>query len=326
MFKRTVLSTVVLAALAIILPGSASAQRTWVSGVGDDANPCSRTAPCKTFAGAISKTGAGGEIDVLDPGGFGAVTITKAITIAAEGSGEGGVLVGGTNGIVVNCGLDPNCVVVLRGLQIDGIPSGPVGVKFVAGGALEIQNCTIRNFTGPSPNGYGVLFAPSASASLLVTDTTITTNGVPATSGGGITVQPTGNGTVKASLARVNVTRSTAGVRADGSAATGGTISVSVTETVAADNSNSGFVVVGGGAGGNTVTMDIDHSTSANNGVGLNVSGTGATLRIGSSTVISNATGVKITAPGVMTSYGNNQIDDNPIPGPAIPTNTNPLK
>src|SRR5262249_54434227 len=161
---------------------------------------------------------------------------------------------------------------------------------------------------------------------LLVTDTTITTNGVPATSGGGIAIQPTGNGTVKASLTRVNVARSTAGVRADGSAATGGTISDSVTETVAADHSNYGFVVVGGGSGGNTVTMDIDHSTSANNGVGLNVGGAGATLRVGSSTVIGNTTGVKITTPGVMTSYGNNQIDDNPTPGPTIPTNTNPLK
>src|SRR5277367_1066874 len=82
-------------------PASAQATRTWVSGVGDDANPCSRTAPCKTFAGAISKTAPSGEIDCLDPGGFGALTITKSITIAAEGVGEGGVLVSGTNGFVV---------------------------------------------------------------------------------------------------------------------------------------------------------------------------------------------------------------------------------
>jgi hypothetical protein len=63
----------------------AQATRTWVSGVGDDANPCSRTAPCKTFAGAISKTAPCGEISVLDPGGFGAVTITKSITINGTG-------------------------------------------------------------------------------------------------------------------------------------------------------------------------------------------------------------------------------------------------
>jgi hypothetical protein len=82
------------------VPANAQATRTWVSGVGDDANPCSRTAPCKTFAGAISKTAFGGEINVLDPGGFGAVTITKSISILSQF--EAGVLVSGTNGIVVS--------------------------------------------------------------------------------------------------------------------------------------------------------------------------------------------------------------------------------
>src|SRR5438309_9547715 len=88
-----------LSALSFVAPASAQATRTWVSGVGDDANPCSRTAPCKTFAGAISKTAAFGEINVLDPGGFGAVTITKSIAIRSDRF-EGGVLVSGTNGIV----------------------------------------------------------------------------------------------------------------------------------------------------------------------------------------------------------------------------------
>ncbi|MGH6851742.1 MAG: right-handed parallel beta-helix repeat-containing protein, partial [Methylocella sp.] len=81
-------------------PAYAQATRTWVSGVGDDANPCSRTAPCKTFAGAISKTAPHGEIDCLDPGGFGALTITKALTILCEPVSNGGVLVSGTNAIV----------------------------------------------------------------------------------------------------------------------------------------------------------------------------------------------------------------------------------
>src|SRR6185312_2884503 len=103
--------------------GSANAQatRTWVSGVGDDANPCSRTAPCKTFAGAISKTAAGGEINVLDPGGFGALTITKSISIFADGV-EAGVLVSGTNGIIINAGV--NDVVYLHGLSFDGLGTG----------------------------------------------------------------------------------------------------------------------------------------------------------------------------------------------------------
>src|SRR5215475_10525748 len=151
----------------------AQATRTWISGVGNDVNPCSRTAPCKTFAGAISQTAAGGEIDTLDPGGFGGVTVTKAMTLADESVGEAGILVAGTNGITVNCATDPNCVVVIRGLVIDG---GPVGsnslsaIRFVAGKALHVQNSVMRNFTGGSPNGYGINFNPNGPAQLDVTD------------------------------------------------------------------------------------------------------------------------------------------------------------
>src|SRR6201998_3526915 len=123
---RNILRAVATCAVTMLLVGSpayAQATRTWVSGVGDDANPCSRTAPCKTFAGAISKTAASGEINVLDPGGFGGVTITKSITISSE-SFEGGVLVSGTNGIVIN---GAGVVVVLRGLDIEGLGTGLVG-------------------------------------------------------------------------------------------------------------------------------------------------------------------------------------------------------
>src|SRR6184192_2885088 len=114
----TLLVTVILAVPA----AQAQATRTWVSGVGDDANPCSRTAPCKTFAGAISKTAAGGEIDALDPAGYGAVTITKGIAIDGGGGQVASVLVSGTNGIVVQAG--PSDVVILRNLRINGIGSG----------------------------------------------------------------------------------------------------------------------------------------------------------------------------------------------------------
>src|SRR5512140_395529 len=110
-----------LLTLCATRPALAQATRTWVSGVGDDVNPCSRTAPCKTFAGAISKTAPGGEIDVLDPGGFGAVTIAKSIVIDGS-AGFGGVLVAGTNGIIVNAG--PSDVVVLRGLVFNGLGTG----------------------------------------------------------------------------------------------------------------------------------------------------------------------------------------------------------
>src|ERR1700724_4671082 len=122
------------------VPANAQATRTWVSGVGDDANPCSRTAPCKTFAGAISKTSAAGEINVLDPGGFGAVTITKAITISSQAF-EAGVLVSGTNGIIVNV---PNAAdtVILRGLDIEGLGTGINGVIILTGGNVTVEHCT----------------------------------------------------------------------------------------------------------------------------------------------------------------------------------------
>jgi hypothetical protein len=135
--------------LLFAAPASAQATRTWVSGVGDDANPCSRTAPCKTFAGAISKTATAGEIECLDPGGFGALTITKSITLnCAYNVGRGGVLVSGTNGIVVAGGTQ----VQLIGLDIDGITTGLSGVLVNATGVnVMIQDCVIYEFQ-PAPN------------------------------------------------------------------------------------------------------------------------------------------------------------------------------
>ena len=123
----------------------AQASRTWVSGVGDDANPCSRTAPCKTFAGAISKTAAGGEIDALDPAGYGALTITKAITLDGGGGQVASVLVSGTNGIVVQAG--PSDVVIIRNLRINGIGTGINGIRWLSGKALTVENCDIFGFT-----------------------------------------------------------------------------------------------------------------------------------------------------------------------------------
>lgn len=151
------------AAFAVVLMlgtslAHAQATRTWVSGVGDDANPCSRTAPCKTFAGAISKTGVNGEIDCLDPGGFGAVTITKGITIDC-GDGDGGyagsVLVAGTNGIIVAAPANAN--VTLRNIGFQGIAgSGLAGILFNTGAYLHVQSVQIIGFqNGISMNNAG---------------------------------------------------------------------------------------------------------------------------------------------------------------------------
>src|SRR5215471_15965496 len=140
--------SMMLLVFSSLLPSAAQAQatRTWVSGVGDDANPCSRTAPCKTFAGAISKTANGGEIDALDPAGYGAVTITKAITIDGGGGQVASVLVAGTNGIVVQAAPATD-VVILRNLRINGIGTGINGIRFLSGKALNVENDYIFGFT-----------------------------------------------------------------------------------------------------------------------------------------------------------------------------------
>src|SRR5437588_5327145 len=170
--RRILLSLAAVAAVVSLGAGAAQAQatRTWVSGVGDDANPCSRTAPCKTFAGAISKTATGGEINVLDPGGFGGVTITKAITIRS--TFEAGVLVSGTNAIVVSAPATDN--VILEGLDIEGLGTSPNGIRFLAGRSLTVVRCSINRFTTNA-----IDFQNSTNGSfMLVKDSVITNNNV----------------------------------------------------------------------------------------------------------------------------------------------------
>jgi hypothetical protein len=149
-------SVALLGTLAFASLAHAQATRTWVSGVGDDVNPCSRTAPCKTFAGAISKTMAGGEISVLDPGGFGAVTITKAITLNGEGT-LGSILVSGVNGIVVQAG--PNDVVRIIHLKIFGTSQattpGINGINFIAGKQVVVEDSKIYDFNTSCINANG---------------------------------------------------------------------------------------------------------------------------------------------------------------------------
>ncbi|QOZ43993.1 hypothetical protein XH89_11220 [Bradyrhizobium sp. CCBAU 53340] len=169
--RRTAFLAVALLFLmpfTVVAPASAQAFRTWISGVGDDANPCSRTAPCKTFAGAISKTAAFGEINVLDPGGFGAVTITKSITLRSDHV-EAGILAAGTNGIVVN--VASTDVVTLDGLDIVGVQNALNGVQIVGSGNIKVQNCRISGFSG---NGVNVVGA--AGARVVVLDSIVTAN------------------------------------------------------------------------------------------------------------------------------------------------------
>src|SRR5688572_25586526 len=182
---RVTLNVLALAIFTLTVTSLAQAQtRTWVSGVGDDLNPCSRTAPCKTYAGAISKTANHGEISTLDPGGFGTVTITKNLTIdGTTGQGFGSILAAGTNGVIVNdaaTATPQTIVVTLRSLYINGANTGFDGIRFLAGKAVHVENCFIFGFRGNGANSDGIDVALTATAvnnqNLTVKDTKITNN------------------------------------------------------------------------------------------------------------------------------------------------------
>jgi hypothetical protein len=287
------------------------ALRTWVSGVGDDANPCSRTAPCKTFAGAISKTAAGGEIDALDPGGFGALTITKAMTVDG-GSAFASILAAGTNGIVIQAGA--NDVVTLRNLSIDGGGSGLDGVRFLAGAALHIEHCVIFNFAQ-----HGVTFLPAGNARLFIKDSIIRNNNNP-TNGGAVLVQPGAAANAQASLDGVRLEGNLFGLfAADRS-------TVAVRNSVAAANGNSGFTA---GSNGLAVILNLEGCLVAENNAtaattGVLSAGAAATVRLSNVTVVNNGVGLSSVNGGNIVSFGNNRIAGNVTDG--APTATLPPK
>jgi len=308
MQRKLVLSTlaVLFAVFAATVPANAQATRTWVSGVGDDANPCSRTAPCKTFAGAISKTAAGGEINVLDPGGFGGVTITKSITISSEGF-EAGVLVSGTNAIIVNA-LSTD-VVVLRGLDIEGLGTGLAGIKVLAAGAVHVEKCTINHFTQ-----WGIDFVPTsaaASTSQLFVSNTIIRNNVGAASGG-MRVKPGANVTVKGEIDNTQLRNNTVGLRVEDNS------TVTAKNTTAADNTNAGFLAASTGAP--VVNLNLDLCNSTGNANGIKADNTGATVRIAHCFVNGNGAGLSTTSSGKILSFTNtNYIGDSGGPTGLIP-------
>jgi hypothetical protein len=294
----------VLVLCALAMPAHAQATRTWVSGVGDDANPCSRTAPCKTFAGAISKTATFGEINCLDPGGFGAVTITKSIIISCE-AGTAGVLVSGTNGIVIN--VASTDVVYLRGLDFEGLTTGLSGILFLGAGTLHVEHCLIRKFNSASA-GMGISVATSGPSKLFVMDSYITDNGS-ASGGGGMVIRPTTAG-VNAVLKNVYVDNNAGiGVKVDGTGGTG-TVNLMVVDSVVSASAGSNiaaFTTPGTG----TANVMIDRTSLSASGLGVRSDGAATTVRIGNSQIFGNVNGVFSANGGTLQSYGNNQLNGN---------------
>lgn len=182
MFRKCSLS-LCLGSLLVIAGGlsvHAQATRTWVSGVGDDVNPCSRTAPCKTFAGAISKTADKGEIDCLDDGGFGAVTITKSITLDCTGE-QGSILGSSVNGININ---GDGIVVRVRGLNLNGASTGFSGIRVMKAASVSVENTVIDGFfAGISVETRSTVFVSNTTlrnnsvAGISITDATVYLSG-----------------------------------------------------------------------------------------------------------------------------------------------------
>nr|WP_294811051.1 right-handed parallel beta-helix repeat-containing protein [uncultured Sphingomonas sp.] len=301
--------------MAYAAPAAAQATRTWVSGVGDDANPCSRTAPCKTFAGAISKTAAGGEINCIDQGAYGAVTITKAIALQCVGV-TAGVLHSSTNGIVINAAATDN--IFIKGLDINGSPPtspGLNGIRFLAGASLTVENTVIRGSNGAAPNGFGILFAPSGASKLVVTNSSISNNGT-VSSGGGILVQPTGaGGSAIVTLQGVSLNNNPSGgfkIDTTGNTSAAG-VKATISDSDITGNGGGVAVVVPGGA--SAAALMIVDSNVSNNGAGIIGNGVAATVRVSGTAITNNGTGLVVAGGSFVMTFGDNLLQGNTTNG-----------
>ena len=289
-----------LALLTINAGAHAQATRTWVSGVGDDANPCSRTAPCKTFAGAISKTAAKGVISVLDPAGYGAVTITKGITIDG-GAVMGSILASFTNGVIISAG--PTDVVRLRNITLEGISNGISGMKFNTGSALILDNVRIHDFS----SGHGVYFTPSGSSRLIISDSVISNQG-----GYGVYVQPTATGFATVSIENTKLNNNSIGLEADDRS------SVSINNSFISHNGIHGIIAFSGSA---PVEVVINGSQITNNGLtstsgaGIRSQGALASVVISDNIISENPRGIIAAGGGDVFSFGSNRVVSNTTDG-----------
>jgi hypothetical protein len=279
--------------------------------VGDDVNPCSRTAPCKTYAGAISKTAAGGEINCLDPGGFGALTITKSISVVCDYT-EGGVLASLTTGFTINMPAAGN-IVTLKGQDVECFINGLNGVRIIGFPVtVHIHKSQFRNCRG---GGSGINIAPSSAgvSEVYVDQVYISGNGNASTQAG-ILIRPTGGASVNVSVSRANIEDNTTGIFMDGSGA-GGAANLNVKDSVISGSSNSG-IAVSSTAAANVATV-TNSIISYNTNTGAAVAGGSATMRLGSNTITNNVTGVSNSG-GTLQSFKNNQIVANGTDGTPI--------
>ena len=304
---------VVLVVFTLVSPAVfGQATRTWVSGVGDDANPCSRTAPCKTFQGAISKTATAGEISVLDPAGYGQVTINKSITIDGSGT-HGSILSASTNGITINATASSK--VILRNIQIDGAGTGLNGINIVANGAgtVILTGVAILN------TNVGISATPNAGATRLVIENT----DVLGCSSTGISLVPTAPASVSVSMNHVRVLATGSTPSHHGISLASNTFSY-LNDVQAESSAGDGFHLAGAGA----IATIRGSSFARSGGDGVRLDATASNIRIIIDSSISaqnNGAGFRATGAGTLYTSGTNRSFDNgisdtaatPLPGSA---------
>ena len=305
-----------LAVCLVALPAQAQTQRrSWVSGTGDDGNLCSRTSPCLTFAAALSKTVAGGEINCLGPGDFGPIIISKSITISCEAGTAGVSANSSTKNAAIIISTRSTDVVYLRGLDIVGNAATSVaGINFDGAGVLHVEHCAIYGFN--ENIAAGINFAPTGPSKLFVSDSFIADNGA-ALVGAGILIAPSSTAGVNAVLSQVHVENNSLGIKVDSTGATG-TVNLRVIDSIAAGKINSNLAAFTTNGKGTANVMINRSSLSASN-VGLRSDGPTTTVRIGSSVIFGNVTGAVSANGGTLVSYGNNQYDGNTMQAP-LPT------
>jgi hypothetical protein len=317
---KTRLSAIAVAAMLVPMlhaaPALAQNAKSWVANYGSDGNTCTLALPCATFQRAHDQTNSGGEIGVLTPGDYGGtlsprLAINKSINITNDGSGDAGILSSANNiGISINAAA--GAIVSLRGLVVDGLGGGNIGVDFLGGSALHVQNCVIRNFQGAG-GGYGINFNPHGHSQLFLSDTIIFNNGSGANSGGmRIATCCTSGTSADAVLDRVHLENNVFGVRVDGNGgSTGPGAHVVVRDSVVSGNVGSGIIATTV-AGQAPAFIFVERSSSVNNvGTGILADGPRATIVLNDNTITRNGAGMSATNGGQLISFGNNKNANN---------------
>jgi hypothetical protein len=309
--------TLLTATFALALPAQASLTRTFVSSSGSDANPCTITQPCATFAHAYSVTAANGILAALDPGKYGPLTITGPVTINGNGWSAITAPAAG-NGITITAGGSDN--VALIGLEIDGAGAGYNGIVLNSAGSLTVTNCTLQNFAFDGTHittGDGILMQPTAGTlTFTITNTTASNNGF----AGILFFTPSGSPSANGVIDHVVADANGSGIAIEPLFATSGSTVVTISDSIASNNGD-GIVAVVGGA---TLKLSIDNVTMSGNSTGIAASGV-ANVLLGRSVITGNGTGVlNSTSPNTVYTYKDNRINLNgtDISGPLNTTFT----